>query len=137
MAKWSVNIRNELIASSPVYIEFQQFKEKLNEEIDNRFANTTECFTREEIDDLKATLEELGCRMEELYSRNELTEQELATVKETLDLLKEDTQTLPKRSWYRVAGNKLANMMSRFVTSKPGQKLLEEGTRKLIETIPD
>lgn len=133
LSKWSECIRNELIASSPVYIQFEKFKQGLNDEIERRFTDGSERFSTDDVAELKAKIDELTGKMEELHRRNELTEGELDAIKKSLDALKGDAESIPKKTWYRAAGNKIASLMSRFISSKAGQNLLEEGTKKLLE----
>ena len=132
LSAWCQNIQNELIAYSPVYIQLEKFKKEFNEKIESCFEDTNLRFSAEEVEYLKAKLDELTDQISEIHRRNELTEDELNSIKKSLDALKESTENIPKKTWYRAAGNKLGNIVSQFFSSKAGQKLLEEGTEKLL-----
>jgi len=132
LGKWAENIRNEIIASTPFYQEFENLKEVLNKTIDERFANSAETFTREEIEALRVQLNLLTEQFEALHNKHAITEKELAKIKETVENLKEDVKHFPKKSWYRSASQTLLNLASKIASSKVSQEMLEAGARKLL-----
>jgi hypothetical protein len=130
--KWANNIRHELIAAHPLYSEFEELKKAVNETVDRKFKDATETFSSEELADLQAKLDELFGKFQELADSSAITAEELASLKETVDALKRDAAHFPKKTWYRAAGNGLLKLLSSIVKSKPAQKILEQGTRKLL-----
>jgi hypothetical protein len=132
LVRWSECIRRDIIASNPVYFEFEEFKKDLNEQIEERFKNSMERFTESDLTELKEKFDDLGARLNELHQKNELNEQQLKSIKETLNALVCDANRIPKKTWYRAAANRITNLMCKVVASQGGQRLLEESARKLL-----
>jgi hypothetical protein len=137
MDSWFANIKNEIIASHPLYNEFEMLKTRLNEFIEERYTKADETFSTAEINELKSMLDNLTCQFQELQEKNAMTEKELEIVKQTVDELKKNVDFFPKKTWFRSAGNKLLQLVAKTHGSGTGQKLLTESARSLVGIPPD
>lgn len=135
LRNWTGYIKKELIASNPLYDEFKAFRDSINEQINKHFKDLNGYFEKEEVNSLKASLDALSKNLEELHKKNEIAEKEMVAIRSELVNLKGSLEEFPKKVWYRTAANKIGNLMSRVIMSKTGQKMLEEGTKQLIEKI--
>lgn len=101
--------------------------------LDEKFADLDSTLSKEEIEHLKQSLDSLYVKFEELQQENAITKDELSKIKTALEELKIDTEKFPKKAWYRAAGNNIFKFTSKLMSSPVGQKIIEEGTRKLLE----
>lgn len=134
--KWCSYIKNELIASNPVYEDFEKFKQEINSKIEE-YSNDPLCrFDDEEKKNLKSKLDELQNKFEELKRNHEITDNELSKVKAVVSSLTENLKDFPKKTWFRSAASKMYDMSATLMTSQAGQKILEQSANKLLNSPP-
>lgn len=131
---WLSSIRNELRAMhSPIFKELDEMRHAFNNAINDKIDDPNSLLSKEEISHLKEALDSLYKQFETLQKDNVITKEELSKIKSALQELKKDTEDLPKKPWYRAAGNTILKFSANLISSPAGQKIIEEGTRKLLE----
>ncbi|MDD2541937.1 MAG: hypothetical protein PHH28_12965 [Desulfuromonadaceae bacterium] len=134
--EWTNNIKAELLSSNPLFNEFEELKKTLNDAIDQKYSTSYESFTKEELNTLKNDFELLNSRFSELHEKSVITDQELTKIKKTMDELLAEANSFPKKVWYRTYGNNMLKLLTNTISSPTGQKILEEGARKLLDIPP-
>ncbi|MBN1765351.1 MAG: hypothetical protein JW860_08855 [Sedimentisphaerales bacterium] len=130
---WTTNVRHELLSLGPVQHEFQGQKNSFNKIINEEFDDPEELFSRHDIEELHARLDELAEECRALHHGGEFNLEELNELESTIAALQEDARYFSRKTWYRTAGNKLISLAARLASSQPGQRLLTEGAKKLFE----
>jgi hypothetical protein len=131
---WLSCIRNELRAiHSPIFRELDEMRQAFNNAINDKIDDPNSLLSKEEIDHLKQALDGLYKQFESLQQDNVITKEELSKIKSALQELQKDTESLPKKPWFRAAGNTILKFGTNLMSSPAGQKIIEEGTRKLLE----
>lgn len=131
--KWSQNVREEIVSAHPLFSEFEELRESVRRTIDERFEDETATFDPEEIEKLQHDLDDLAGKFQLLQDKSAITAEELNAIKRTVEELKSDAHHFPKKVWYRTAGNNFVKLIGSILDSKSGQKLLQEGTRNLLD----
>jgi chaperonin cofactor prefoldin len=135
ISSWINYIRSELLAiNNYIFKELNELQDSFNKAINDTFVDVTSVFSREEIDHLKRSLDALSDKFQALSDDNTITKDELSKIKTTLEGLKADAENFPKKSWYRTVGNTIFKFTGKFMSSPAGQKIIEEGTMKLLES---
>jgi hypothetical protein len=131
---WAENIKDELIASNPFYDELQNLKDEFNEKLNQHIKDPKQHFSKQETEELNAKLDDLEKKFEQLKEEQVITTQELRAAQKTLEELKNDLTQLPKKTWYRTAGNKIIEIAAKAIKSEQGRKLLEKVSEKLLDS---
>ena len=131
---WIDSIRSELsTAHIRMSKEHNELQNEFNKAINDLFITSESVFSKDEIEHLKKILDDLYEKFESLRTDNTMTEDELSKIKTVLEGLKGDTEKFPKKSWFRAAGNNIFKFTGKFMSSPVGQKIIEEGTQKLLK----
>lgn len=133
---WARNVRDELRSTVPVYSELDALKEALEQHINEHIENPNEPFTEEEADDLRAKLDILMQRFQEMQERSELTEQELNRLNREIASIKENLPSYPKAVWYKTAANRILTSVNKVATSKESRQVLAQAAQKLLGLDP-
>lgn len=129
---WAENIYEELQASNVFLDELQEIRAQLEEQILSHVTDADQHFTPDEMNDLRAKLDQLGEQFDSLQQRYHVTEDELAQVKEELSAIKANVETFPKGVWYRTAANKVLNLIKRVVGSQEAKQMAITAARQLF-----
>jgi hypothetical protein len=121
----SVVLPGEL-AADDIFDLLKKFS--LNQEPENATAR----FDYAEILELTKKLEDLETKLNELVGKHELTEENLAALREAISNAKDDLPNLPKQVWYRVAAAKIATTTKQVIKSKEGRSIAYEGAKKML-----
>lgn len=136
LKNWTNNIRSELLTVNPLYNEFEEFKKLLNDTIEEKYKTSYEAFSPEEFNNLKTSFDDLNRKLEDLHFKATLTEKELEEIKKTMGELLNDAEKFPKKVWYRAFGNNMVKLITKTLGTSAGQKLLEDGARRLLDLPP-
>jgi hypothetical protein len=79
-----------------------------------------------------AQLDSLLEKFEQLERQSAITTEELESVKREIKNMREDLNYFSKGVWYRTAGNKILNLVSRFTNTKDGRSLVSEPVKGLL-----
>lgn len=131
--EWCKHIRADLRASNPVFDEFEEFRRTLEAQIREHVENPEQHFSREEADALRAKLDEILAKFDDLSNRNAITEAEIKLVREEIAELKKDVGTFPKGAFFKTSGNKLLRLMKRFSKSDVAKELIITTTKHFLE----
>ncbi|EEF57715.1 hypothetical protein [Pedosphaera parvula] len=132
ISDWCVYIQRELKTGNPFYDELEKVKAEFAEKLNNHFSDATAHFSSEEAAQLHSRFDELLQKFGELKKQNGINEEELRKVKETVATLQRAIEEVPKKTWYRSAGNKLMDLSKKFLQSKQGQQLIANVGEKLL-----
>ncbi len=135
ISTWTQNIKNEYRATSFVYSEFDAFKSKIEDALNEKFSNPNEMFSEPELEDMKQELENLKKSIKKLKEESEVTAKQLKSITEILNSISTDMTSMPKKTWYRMATFKLFKWYDSLQKTGVGKALIAQGTSKLIEMI--
>ncbi|HWN95484.1 MAG TPA: hypothetical protein VNT99_10660 [Methylomirabilota bacterium] len=136
LTAWIGRILEDYRQASPFYDEFSEFRSKLMDELSKHAADPTIHFTQDEVRAMQERLDALGQRFDQLQQRNEITEAQLANVKQQLEAMKTDLNVFPKQTWYKTAGNKLVDIVFKYFGSEEGQKVITSTAKALLPGPP-
>jgi hypothetical protein len=128
---WDKNIKSELRAIHSEQV-FDEIKEMVDKIVNEKYQDIKEKFSQEEIESLRANLDEMAKKINDLCSENLATKEEIKTINETIDELKEDVAHFPKRTWYRTAATRLFTQLNKIINSPAGQAIIKAETLKLL-----
>jgi hypothetical protein len=134
--EWSKRIREDLAKPPTAEAEIEQFRHKLEEELEKQGASAEGHFSEQEAAEMAARLDEMASKLSELQERQQITEEELSRLKKVLDGAKDDLQTYPKAVWYRVTATRIWEATKKVVGSAEGRAVLAAEARRLLGLDP-
>lgn len=134
LAYWCEQIQKELKATRSFESDLEQIKREFNNKLNAFMPDSFVHLDDKEKSVLMRKLEDLWDGFDGLRGQNLITVGELNVVHSTLKDLSASLVELPKRTWYRSAGNKLLELAGNSVVSPAGQKLIAHVGEKLLQT---
>jgi hypothetical protein len=129
---WSNNIRADLRANSPLAAEMDELRKSFEQAMNQHVTDPEKHFTKQEAEELRARLDEMAFKFDELHQRNAITEEQLDSIKREIEQLKSNTQSFTKKTFFRTAGNKLLSIFGQVASSKAAQEVLIDATRHAL-----
>ena len=91
-----------------------------------------EAFNEEELFDIQEKFQRMEQEFSALKERQEITEEQFEMLLSTIAELNREAPNLPKKTWYRSAGQKMITVSEKVLGSKAGQGVIGDGVRKLL-----
>jgi hypothetical protein len=129
---WCKNIKENLSVAPLAKDNFEEFRASLEKQLDEQDWSDDERFAKDEIERLTNKLQEIAKRFEKLQEQNSMTQEQVDRIKKQLSELTNNASSFPKRTWGKVAGNKLIEIVTSFLKSKEARDIFIESIRKLI-----
>lgn len=130
--KWCNNIHEDICAKIEHNDNFKNIREQLEELINENIQDENEPFNSEEIAEVKAKLDVLYQKFEDLKEKNIFTEKELKNLKTQIEQAKNNSENYPKGMWARVTNNRILQTISDFAKSKEGREFILDGIKRLF-----
>jgi len=129
---WANNIREELSSSGAEPFNIDQIKDEIADYVASKILHPEEKFSTDEINDLRARLAELENRFEELLRKGEITNPEMNSVKQEIQLAETDMYSFPRGVWYKVSLAKVLGTIKNIALSKESREILSGIVKKQL-----
>lgn len=129
---WCKHIKENLSVAPLAKDTFEEFRISLERQLDEQDWSDDDRFAEDEIKRLTNKLQEIASRFEKLQEQNSMTQEQVDQIKKQLAELTKNASSFPKRTWGKVAGNKLIEIVTSFLKSKEARDIFIESIRKLI-----
>ncbi len=130
--RWADNVLEELRSSNPLYEEIKSWRSEFEEHLKTHIEGEDVHFTGSEKSDLRRRLDTLEEKLAELGRQAELTEEEIEELRDSVETLKTNLASFKKKTWYRTAFNKFAQLVYRFFDSDQGRELMRSSVKGLL-----
>ena len=133
---WARRIDEEIKGSNAYQAAMQEFQDDLKTKLDENIKDEAAVFTVQEKEDIYKMLRELRDRCAALEEEGKISPQDFKGIEATCQDLAQAAETMPKKAWLRTIGSRMYIYSKKLLLSKPGQAVMGEGLRQLIDEIP-
>jgi len=129
---WADRILEDYRAKNPIVDEFEEFRKKFSEQIEEHIQDKDAHFSADEAQIMRTRLDELSAKLHEVWEKSEAAEQRLKDAEKAIERIKEDLNIFPKGVWYRMAGNKILGAVQKAMGSTEGRQFALEAAKKFL-----
>jgi septal ring factor EnvC (AmiA/AmiB activator) len=129
---WTDRVREELVAENPFAREVSDLRAQLESRLADIGQELGQFFTREEAQQLRASLDAFEARLGELAAENSELRDSLGSLSQAIADLRGSAETLNKGTWIRMSAGRLISGLKSLAKSKEAREFALEAAKKVL-----